>query len=139
MKEEIYRKKSLERLSAPEDLNDYIRVSGAGVWILLVAVAVLLIGGLTWAVLGTYEDTMDTRLYVDQGETVCYVTSGELSRVRTGMAVKTDSAEGVITAIGRRESRGVALSVDLTPVPEDGEYDGRIVIRQFRPISFLTD
>lgn len=44
MNNQIFRQKSLDRVSSPEQLNDYVRVSNPGVWTILLAVIVLLIG-----------------------------------------------------------------------------------------------
>ena len=44
MDNQLFRKKSLDKVSSPEQLNDYIRVSNPGVWIALTAVIVLLFG-----------------------------------------------------------------------------------------------
>ena len=57
MKEEqngngIFREKSMARVSSPEALNDYIRVTTPSVWIVLIALVVLLAGMLAWSVLG---------------------------------------------------------------------------------------
>lgn len=52
---ELYRKKSLEQDSTPEELNDYIRVTTPSVWMALLAVTILLVGMLVWSVLGTVE------------------------------------------------------------------------------------
>ncbi len=52
---ELYRKKSLEQASTPEELNDYIRVTTPSVWMALLAVTILLVGMLVWSVLGTVE------------------------------------------------------------------------------------
>ncbi len=48
----IFRKKSMDRISNPEALNDYIRVTAPSVWIVLIALVVLLVGMLAWSVLG---------------------------------------------------------------------------------------
>lgn len=48
----IFRKKSLERVTSPEQLNDYIRVTTPSVWIILAATLILIIGTLVWAVFG---------------------------------------------------------------------------------------
>ena len=48
----IFRKKSLERVTSPEQLNDYIKVTTPSVWIILVATLILIIGTLVWAVFG---------------------------------------------------------------------------------------
>ncbi|MDO4404347.1 MAG: hypothetical protein Q4C09_04845 [Atopobiaceae bacterium] len=52
---ELYRKKSLEQDSTPEELNDYIRVTTPSVWMALLAVTILVVGMLVWSVLGTVE------------------------------------------------------------------------------------
>jgi len=44
----IFRKTSLERISSPERLNDYIKVSNPSVWIILAAIAVLLAAAVVW-------------------------------------------------------------------------------------------
>ena len=46
----IFRQKSLKRVSSPEELNDYIRVTSPSVWIVLVALALLLAGMLAWSI-----------------------------------------------------------------------------------------
>ena len=53
MSESVFRKKSIERVSSPEKLNDYIRVSSPSIWIIMAALIVLLAGILIWAVFGT--------------------------------------------------------------------------------------
>ena len=48
----VFRKKSLDRVSSPEELNDYIRVTNPSVWIVLIALTLLLAGMLTWSIFG---------------------------------------------------------------------------------------
>ena len=48
----IFRKKSLERVTSPEQLNDYIKVTTPSVWIILAATLILIIGTLVGAVFG---------------------------------------------------------------------------------------
>ena len=52
---DLFRKKSLDRVSSPEELNDYIRVTTPSVWLILAATVVLLLGILAWSVFGTVE------------------------------------------------------------------------------------
>ena len=54
-KNTVFREKSIERVSSPEELNDYIRVTTPSVWLVLAALIVLLAGMLAWSVLGTVE------------------------------------------------------------------------------------
>ena len=51
----IFREKSIARVTGPEALNDYIRVTTPSVWIVLIALVVLLVGMLAWSVFGTVE------------------------------------------------------------------------------------
>ena len=51
----IFREKTIKRVSSPEQLNDYIRVTSPSVWIVLIALVVLLLGMLAWSVLGRIE------------------------------------------------------------------------------------
>ena len=51
----IFREKSMEHVSGPEELNDYIRVTTPSVWLVLAALILPLAGMLAWSVLGTVE------------------------------------------------------------------------------------
>lgn len=49
----IFRKKSLDKATSPEELNDYIRVTSPHIWIVLAAVILLLVGMIIWGIFGT--------------------------------------------------------------------------------------
>lgn len=51
-KKSIFREKNMEKVSSPESLNDYIRVTTPSVWIVLAALVVLLLGMLAWSIFG---------------------------------------------------------------------------------------
>ncbi|MBO4396823.1 MAG: hypothetical protein J5819_10825 [Eubacterium sp.] len=51
----LYRKKSMDRISSPEQLDDYIRVTSPSVWLVLIAMILLLSGTLVWSIFGTVE------------------------------------------------------------------------------------
>ena len=53
----IYREKSLERVSSPEQLDNYLRVTTPPVWIVLLALAILIVGIFVWAALGSVTAT----------------------------------------------------------------------------------
>ena len=48
MEQSLFRKKSLDRISSPEQLNDYLRVTNPTVWVVLGAVILLLLGVIVW-------------------------------------------------------------------------------------------
>lgn len=59
MDKSIFREKSIERVTSPEELNDYMKVTTPKVWIVLIAVLIFLIGALTWAFGGSVTVTDD--------------------------------------------------------------------------------
>ena len=48
----IFRQKSIDKVSSPEKLDDYIRVTKPSVWMTLAAVGVLLVGTIVWGIFG---------------------------------------------------------------------------------------
>ena len=70
----VFREKSMDRVSSPEALNDYIRVTTPSVWIILIALVVLLLGMLAWSVFGRVEVT-DTDGNVKQIAPITYLTN----------------------------------------------------------------
>ncbi len=55
MKNIFFRQKSLNKVSSPEKLDDYIRVTTPSVWIVLIAIVLLLVGGILWGIFGEVE------------------------------------------------------------------------------------
>ena len=70
----IFRQKSMDRVSSPEQLNDYIRVTTPSVWLVLIAVIVLLLGILGWSVFGTVENHGEDGS-VEEIHPISYVTN----------------------------------------------------------------
>jgi len=52
---QIFREKSIERVSSPEQLDDYIKVTTPSVWLILSATIALLAGMIIWGVFGKIE------------------------------------------------------------------------------------
>ena len=48
----VFRKKTLDRISSPEQLTDYLRVTNPGIWVILAAVILLLAGVFAWSMVG---------------------------------------------------------------------------------------
>ncbi len=48
----LFRQKSIDKVSSPEKLDDYIRVTTPSVWITLIAIVILLVGIIVWGVFG---------------------------------------------------------------------------------------
>ncbi|HAF25793.1 MAG TPA: hypothetical protein DCG85_00615 [Lachnospiraceae bacterium] len=50
---DLFRKKAMDRVSSPEDLNEYIKVITPSVWLLLTAIIILLVGMVVWSIAGS--------------------------------------------------------------------------------------
>ncbi len=111
MENQLFRDKSIQRVSSPEQLNDYIRVSNPGVWICMAAVLVLLAGVCVWGVFGQLDTTVSTAVVVKDGTMSCLVKEADIARIRSGMTVTAGGQECTIAAV----SEGPAA------VPEDEE------------------
>ena len=71
----IFREKSIARVSSPEELNDYIRVTTPSVWLVLIALVVLLVGMLVWSIFGTVK-THRADGSVAEVHPIAYVVNG---------------------------------------------------------------
>ncbi len=61
MKEKlIFREKSLEKVTSPEQLNDYIKVTRPSVWLIFFATIILIVGTLVWTVFGKIQVNTET-------------------------------------------------------------------------------
>lgn len=60
MSNPILSKSKGEKVSSPEQLNDYIKVSNVGVWIILSVLFVLLVSVFVWATFGSVMEDITT-------------------------------------------------------------------------------
>lgn len=74
----IFREKSIEQLSAPEQLMDYLRVTGPGIWLILVGIIVLMAGFLIWGVVGRVSSTVTVPAQAADGVLHCYVLQEDM-------------------------------------------------------------
>lgn len=72
-KKSIFRKKAMDRISSPEELDQYLTVTGPGVWFPLITVVILLIGALVWMTLGHVDVTMNVAVMAREDGIVCYI------------------------------------------------------------------
>lgn len=99
MAHSIFRKTSLDRISDPEQLNDYIRVTNPSVWMILCAVILLLTGVCVWGVFGRLDTTVTVGAVTENDQTICYIRDGDLPSVETGMQVQIADATYHIRSI----------------------------------------
>lgn len=88
MENGIFRKKSLERVSSPERLNEYIRVPGPGAWLLLTALVLLFAGAFVFAAFGKLETRLELPVAACEGGAALYVPENRAGELAPGMRVE---------------------------------------------------
>ena len=136
MKEEIFRKKSLEKMQSPEVLNDYLRVSNPGVWLFLASVIILLAGACIWGFFGRIERTTPVTVYVEAG--TASFTAEAAPEIRPGMSVRFDETVGEVAGI-TQDGAACVCEVRAEQLPGDGIYAGTLVTERIRPMSFILN
>ena len=112
-KVKLFREKSLEAIESPESLNDYLRVTSAGVWLVLAAVIALLAGLILWGVFGRIDTKASLAVTSADGRAVCYVPYDLLQPV---MEEGTVTVEGESYALVREADAEVLIvSEDMNP------------------------
>ncbi|MCR5370221.1 MAG: hypothetical protein K6E83_05880 [Clostridium sp.] len=132
----IFRKKSLERISSPEAMNDYLRVTGPAVWLVLAAVVILLAGILAWSTAVSIDSFAAGRGSVKDGTMYIRFDDDQVARnVESGMTVTAGKAESRITSVGTDDD-GDLFALAPTDL-SDGNYTVEVHFRQTQVIRLL--
>lgn len=136
MDESIFRKKSLERISSPESLSDYLHVTSPAVWLILTAVILLLAGMLIWSSAASIDSFVTATAHVEDGSMRILLDDEQYTGVlQPGMTVRVGSSESTITSIGISPS-GVSFATAETTLT-DGSYPAKIVLRRTQVRTLL--
>ena len=133
--QKIFRQKTLDRISSPEQLTDYLRVTNPGIWAVLAAVILLLVGILAWSAVGVLETTAEVRVIVSDHEAQVFPAASD--NIAEGMPLRVASEETSIASVSKDEY-GRAVGAAEIALP-DGSYDGIMVTEQVHPITFLLE
>ena len=155
MNKQIFRKKSVDRMSSPEQLNDYIKVTNPGVWMVLAAIVILLVGVCVWGVFGKLETKLSVAAVSQDGQTVLYVKEDNIASVRENMSVYVGDDTYKVTSVS---SQPVAVTEEISEyarhtgelsigewvyiVPIDGNmpdgvYRAQVVVDSVSPLYFV--
>ncbi|MGI6711863.1 MAG: hypothetical protein ACOX4L_03890 [Bacillota bacterium] len=93
MQNSIFRKSSLERISSPEQLNEYVKIINPGIWTVLFGLFALLFAVIIWAFAGSIPETVQHTgvAYAHEGEeeaVYCFVPMSVSKRLSEGMKVQ---------------------------------------------------
>lgn len=134
MAEGLFRKKSLDKIKSPEQLNDYVRVANPGVWLILCAVIILLVGFCVWGIFGQIKTTVPAQITVGDGRIICTVDGGDTDKIKAGMTVETGGSHGLVKSVDT-ENHLVKVDISLS----NGVYEGEIVTEIIAPLSFVLN
>ena len=157
MDKQLFRKSSIERVSSPEQLNDYIKVSNPGVWMILAAVIALLIGVCVWGIFGRLDTKISMAGTCENGVFTCYVTEESASKIRSGMELNVG---GNTLTVAEISAKPISVNADMDEyllhlgnfsegewlyevkanvTLSDGTYKADIVTESVSPISFILN
>lgn len=125
MNNQIFRKKSIDRMSSPEQLNDYIKVTNPGVWMALAAIVILLIGVCVWGVFGKLETKLPVAAVSQDGQTVLYVKEDNIASVRENMSVYVGDETYKVTSVS---AQPVAVTEEIS---EYARHTGELSIGEW--------
>lgn len=157
----FFRKESMQRISSPEKLDEYLRVLNPSVWVMLTALIGLIVVFFIWGFTGTIHDVCSTNGVRSADTLTCYVEPQYGMEIRTGMhvIVNGDSSGVVVNVEKEPVTRSEAekeignafhsATLDLhdwntrVDIAADGTdsanevQTAEIVVSEFRPIEFL--
>lgn len=133
---QIFREKSLERISSPEQLNDYLKVTKPAVWAVLAAVILFLVGLMVWSnftYIGSFAE--GTAIVKDGTMTVHFDDPVSAGNVKEGMDVIVQKTANLIVKVGMDQNEQIIAmaSTDL----DDGIYKASVEYRQTQVFSLL--
>ena len=154
---QVFRQKSVERISSPEQLNDYVRVSNPSVWMILAAVVFILAGVCVWGIFGRLDTVIDTVGVCRDGKLTCYVADEDIKTVKMGMKISVNGGDYEISGIAKtaievdenfdsyamyvgelKEGEWVYEVTAKAPI-ESGTYNAKIITNSVSPISFVMN
>lgn len=134
---QVFRQKTLDRISSPEQLTDTLKVTSPGVWIVLITAILLLVGIFVWATIGNLETTETVSIVVQNNK--ASIVSERPTEYKEGMTVRLNSQgsakEFSIEHVEMTEF-GFSQAYFETELP-DGNYSAEVVTEVIKPIDFL--
>ena len=100
MQNNLFKKSSLERITSPEKLNDFIKVSNPTSWMILGAALAIVLGLLCWGIFGQLSETAAFNGYQKDGQLLCFAPGSLADHLTPGMeatVVPQGSTEGAFT------------------------------------------
>ena len=126
------------RISSPEQLNDYLKVTTPKIWLLLLAVALIIVGLLLWSGFTTIESYATGTAIADGGElTVTFDDAAKADKVQAGMEMEVGDVKAEVLTVGT-DADGQLVASAHANIP-DGSYEVRVGYNATQVISMLLN
>ena len=126
------------RISSPEQLNDYLKVTSPKIWVLLAAIILLVVGLLLWSGFTTIESYATGTGRAVGGELVVTFDDAEKAgKVEPGMQMNVGDVQTEVLTVGADEDGNIVASARAN-IP-DGSYDVRVGYKSTQVISMLLN
>ena len=152
--ENIYRQKSLDRISSPEQLDSYLKVTTPSVWLVLIGIILILVGIIGWASVCKLNTYVNTGCFVQEGSAHCFVLQDDKDKIKKGMSIFIADEENKVENINLNgmlipnnydylqhlvgvDENEFVFEVSTTSKLVDGFYECRIVVDSISPIKFI--
>ena len=132
----IFREESLENVSAPEQLTDYLRIANPSSWLVLLALILLFSGLVVWSSMGKLETVAGGTAVVSDGTAQIIVTDTGGGEIEKGMIVHIASEKTGISSV-ETDEYGRVIAYAPTHL-RNGFYDVDIITESISPIDFLV-
>ncbi|MGN0649304.1 MAG: hypothetical protein ACI4KM_02625 [Oscillospiraceae bacterium] len=144
------------KVTSPEQLNDYVKVSNPGVWMILSGVVILLIAFFIWGFVGNLDSTFSCGAICSGGKLSCYISDSKASELSNVQYVMVDGKEYSVTSVSAEPVSAGALTeyvrhmsgveandwvyvVTAQANLPDGVHESVICTESVNPIAFLMN
>ena len=132
----FFRKQSMKRVTSPEQLNDYLRVSSPKAWILLISVLLLIVGFLIWSAFTAVESYETGTASAEKGVlAITFEDASAAQHVQMGMTVQVGGIQAEVTSVGIGADGQIVAGAQAS-IP-DGVYEVRVGYRSTQILSLL--
>ena len=158
MKEGLFRKKSLEKISSPEQVNDYIKTVSVNMWVIFCAVTILLVGAVIWGFLGKIDVTIGSVAVCENNTVSCFISENDVDSIPDTATVQIETKSYPLANISKlpvpANDKMSSYAMHLGNIDknewvyyalvnevelDDGIYKAKIIIESVSPISLLTN
>ncbi|MCQ2609333.1 MAG: hypothetical protein MJ151_00850 [Lachnospiraceae bacterium] len=133
-----FRPEAMKKLTTPEELTDYIKVSTPGTWIIAIGAFIFLVGASIWLFFGVINTKIDTTVVAKNGIVQIIVNDKNVKRVEEKMKVKVNDKILNVERVSSFDEDIKGYRLYLEGSIEDGVYDAEVVLESVRPIDFFA-